>query len=250
MPESARDGSDRNRTVDRFPTERVAILDVGLAALAMASGLTDVTTFLSLGDVFTSAMTGNTALLSIALSQGRIMSAMHSLSAFLGFTLGASLGAAINLRKRQNNVGVPDIVRSLLLTEICCLGVFAVILSSTSPPSESPVLYALILLSAIGMGLQGVVAQQINSPGINTIVFTSTLINIVISLIGRFMCGCDSRSVHPETKRQIWMFLAYTFGAIVAGILAGRTLAVLAWIPMLAVIAALGCCAAAARRTS
>ena len=64
------------------------------------------------------------------------------------------------------------------------------------------------------------------------------------------MGGCESRSVHSETKRQIWMFLAYTFGAIVAGILAGRTLALLAWIPMLAVIAALGCRAAAARRTS
>lgn len=51
--------------------ERIAIIDLALTALALASGVTDVAAFLTLGDVFTSAMTGNTALLGVALSQGR-----------------------------------------------------------------------------------------------------------------------------------------------------------------------------------
>lgn len=242
-------------TLDRSPERprswmQIPILDAGLAALAVASGVTDVTTFLSLGDVFTSAMTGNTALLGIALSQGRLVSAAHSLCALLGFALGAMLGAAINLRKRQNNADVLDVVRLLLLIEICCLGAFAAILTSTGAPPESAVLYALILLSAIGMGLQGVAARQINSPGVNTIVFTSTLVSIVISLTGTMMQRSESRKVSADTKRQIAMFLAYGSGAIVAGILAGSTLSLLAWIPMLAVVAAFGCRAAAARRTS
>jgi uncharacterized membrane protein YoaK (UPF0700 family) len=239
-PRTATNDSDRSPAADHPSTERIAILDVGLAALAMASGVTDVTTFLSLGDVFTSAMTGNTALLGIALSQGRIVSAAHSLSALLGFALGALLAAAINLRQRENGVGALDVLRWLLLIEICCLGAFAAILTWTGPPPETAILYALILLSAIGMGLQGVAARQINSPGINTIVFTSTLISIVVS---------QRSNVHPDTKRQIGMFLAYAFGAIVAGILAGLALSLLAWIPMLAVIAGLGCCSAAARTT-
>jgi uncharacterized membrane protein YoaK (UPF0700 family) len=241
--------SDRSPAADHPWTERIAILDVGLAALAMASGVTDVMTFLSLGDVFTSAMTGNTALLGIALSQGRIVSAAHSLSALLGFTLGALLAAAINLRQRENGVGALDVLRWLLLIEICCLGAFAAILTWTGPPPETVILYALILLSAIGMGLQGVAARQINSPGINTIVFTSTLISIVVSLTGTLVRRSEKSNVHPDTKRQIGMFLAYAFGAIVAGILAGPALSLLAWIPMLAVIAGLGCCSAAARTT-
>ena len=225
--------------------EQIAILDVGLAALAAASGMTDVTTFLALGDVFTSAMTGNAALLGIALSQGRIVPAMHSLCALLGFAFGASLGAAITLRKGKDSAAQIGVVRLLLRMELCCLGSFAAILTFTGPPPESALLYGLILLSAIGMGLQGIAARQINAPGINTIVFTSTLISIVISLTGTFMGRSESRSLHPDTKRQIAMFLAYALGAIVAGILVGSLLSLLAWLPMLAVMAALGCCATA-----
>jgi uncharacterized membrane protein YoaK (UPF0700 family) len=229
---------------------QIAILDVGLACLAVASGTTDVMAFLSLGDVFTSAMTGNTALLGIALSHGRIVPATHSLSALLGFALGASLGAAVNHRRRRDNAAVLNDVRPLLLLEICCLGAFAAILTSTGVPPESTVLYGLILLSAIGMGLQGVAARHLNAPGVNTIVFTSTLISIVISLTGTLMRRAEDRNLHSDTKRQIGMFLAYAFGAIVAGILVGAVLPLLAWIPLLAVIAALGCCTTAATRTS
>jgi uncharacterized membrane protein YoaK (UPF0700 family) len=230
-------------------TDRIAILDVGLAALATASGLTDVTTFIVLGNVFTSAMTGNAALLGIALHQGSITSATHSVSALAGFACGALLGAVINFRKRRSNAGALDVVRLLLLLEIACLIMFGAILTATGPPAESAALYMLILLSAIGMGLQGVAARQINSPGINTIVFTSTFISIVISLTDRLLRRSES-GVHPDTKRQIGMFLAYGFGAIVAGILAGAALSLLAWLPMLAVVVGLVCCTAVARSMS
>jgi uncharacterized membrane protein YoaK (UPF0700 family) len=220
----------------------IGILDIGLVSLAVASGATDVTTFLSIGDVFTSAMTGNTALLGVALSQGRIVPATHPLTALLGFALGASLGAAINLRKRQSNASLFDTIRLLLLMEIGCLALFGAILTSTGPPPESAVLYLLIVLSAIGMGVQGIAARQINAPGINTIVFTTTLISIVIGLSATFMRPPDARGLNPDTKRQIGMFLAYAGGAIFAGLLAGAALSVLAWVPALAVVLALGCC--------
>ena len=227
--------------------ERISIIDLALTALALASGVTDVTAFLTLGDVFTSAMTGNTALLGIALTQGRVLSATHSFSALLGFTLGASLATAIYLPKTRNKVDDLSVIRPLLLVEIFCLGIFAVILTFIGRPVESVSLYGLILLSAIGMGVQGVAARQINSPGINTIVFTSTLINIVISLTGSLIHRSESDRVPFNTKRQIWIFLAYGFGAVVAGMLAGPGLRVLAWVPMVAVLAALGCCEAAVK---
>jgi uncharacterized membrane protein YoaK (UPF0700 family) len=227
--------------------ERIGIIDLALTALALASGVTDVTAFLTLGDVFTSAMTGNTALLGIALSQGRVLSATHSFSALLGFTLGASLATAIYLPKTRNKVGDLSVIRPLLLVEIFCLGIFALILTFIGRPVESVSLYGLILLSAIGMGVQGVVARQINSPGINTIVFTTTLVSIVISLTSALLHRSGSDGVHLNTKRQIGIFLAYGFGAVLAGMLAGPGLRVLAWVPMVTVLAALGCCEAAVR---
>src|SRR6266700_6975786 len=152
--------ADRSNAMARSWMEQIEVLDLGLAALAMGSGVTDVTTFLTLGDVFTSAMTGNTALLGIALSQGRLLSAAHSFSALLGFAIGAALGATIYLGKHPNTPGNIKVIRPLLLIEIFCLGVFAAMLNLTGPPAETGILYALILLSAIGMGIQGVAARH------------------------------------------------------------------------------------------
>jgi hypothetical protein len=59
-----------------------------------------------------------------------------------------------------------------------------------------------------------------------------------------------SHKVHSDTKRQIGMFLAYGFGALLAGIMAGPALPVLAWIPMLAVVTALICCETAIKAES
>ena len=49
------------------PKERVDSGDVGLALLGFASGSMDALAFFNLGEVFPSAMTGNTALLGLAL---------------------------------------------------------------------------------------------------------------------------------------------------------------------------------------
>jgi uncharacterized membrane protein YoaK (UPF0700 family) len=229
--------------------ERIAILDFALTALALASGVTDVATFLTLGDVFTSAMTGNTALLGIALSHGEILAASHSFSALIGFMCGAALGTIVLVLRAETARGLLAI-RPLLAFEIFCLGAFAVILTLVDRPGEAVALYALILLSSIGMGVQGIVARHINSPGINTIVFTTTLVSIVSSLTAALLRRSEGHRLRYATKRQIGIFLAYGLGALVAGILAGPRLPVLAWVPLGAVLAALGCCEAAIRTGS
>jgi hypothetical protein len=73
-------------------------------------------------------------------------------------------------------------------------------------------------------------------------VFTSTLLSIVISLTGALLRRSVSDGVPFHTKRRNWIFLAYGFGAM----LAGPAVRVLAWVPMAAVLAALECCEAAA----
>ena len=67
-----------------------------LISLSFASGCTDVLTFLKLGNVFTSAMTGNTALLAIEIGRSDTAGASRALTALLAFTLGVALAARIN----------------------------------------------------------------------------------------------------------------------------------------------------------
>lgn len=226
---------------------RTAMMDVSLAALAFASGATDVTTFLTLRDVFTSAMTGNTALLGIALSYGDFRGASHSFSALVGFALGVAAGTAISVRGRAGGRADAAPLRILLVIGAACLAAFAAILTATGPSPAATVVYGLIVLSAFGMGLQGVAARHINAPGINTIVFTTTCVTIVSSLTDMLLRRAGRRKVDADTKRQIAMFFAYGCGALLAGLMLGPAFFAVVWIPLAAVLVSLACSEAAAR---
>ncbi|HEY7299355.1 MAG TPA: YoaK family protein [Xanthobacteraceae bacterium] len=229
------------------PDNGAALTALALAALALCSGTMDVASFLMLGNVFTSAMTGNTALLGFALSQGNLLSAAHSFSALIGFIVGAALAAIIGFRLQAQRP--ENLIRALLAIETLCLVAVGVMLTIVGPPGESTAVFWLILVSAVAMGIQGITARYIHSPGINTIVFTSTLISIVISLAELLTRRSANGELTADTKRQIGIFLAYGFGAVLAGLLIAAFLPIVGWIPVAAVLIALGCCEAAGRKS-
>ena len=66
------------------PKEQVDSSDVGLALLGFASGSMDALAFFNLGEVFPSAMTGNTALLGLALGQGHVIAPFHRICRLSG----------------------------------------------------------------------------------------------------------------------------------------------------------------------
>ena len=212
--------------------------DLGLALLALASGSTDVMAFLTLGNIFTSAMTGNMALLAIAIGRGRLIEALLSFLALIGFMFGVAVATAVyNPGKGPARL----VLRPLLLMEIACLAGFAAGWYVVDRSLQSVGLYVLILLSATAMGIQGVSARHINAPGINTIVFTSTLVTIVMSVSG----AVTRPSLHPpvrrNTVRQVGIFLAYGLGGLLAASLIWRGAGIIPWVPLVAVIGAAGC---------
>jgi uncharacterized membrane protein YoaK (UPF0700 family) len=211
---------------------------LALVWLSVTSGCTDVLSFLKFGDVFTSAMTGNTALLAIAIGRGHLLAALHSVTALLGFTLGVA-AAVQNLQDTEQNPRLK--LRRLLLVEIASLAGCAALWSARGASPEGVILYAIILLSAVGMGIQGVAARIIDSRGISTIVFTSVLISIMTSLAG----GSARRSTPfaPVTgiRGHLGAFAAYSLGALLAALLVAECVELLVWIPMIAVTLALGC---------
>ncbi len=221
------------------PTPYFAATDFGLGLLALASGGTDVMSFLMLGNTFTSAMTGNTALLAIAIGQGQLVSALLSFLALVGFVFGVTLATTIY---NPGKGSVRTVLRPLFLLETICLACFVAAWYFVDRQAQGLGLDVLILLSATAMGVQAVVARHINAPGINTIVFTSTLVSIVMSVTG----SVARPSLHPpvgrNTLRQIEIFLAYGLGGLAAAFVAWRHIPVIQWIPFIAVLAAIICC--------
>jgi uncharacterized membrane protein YoaK (UPF0700 family) len=224
-------------------------LAVALLSLSAASGCTDVLSFLQFGDVFTSAMTGNTALLAIAIGQGHLLAAAHSLTALLGFALGVVLAQVL----RDRNAGArdaPGMLRLLLLLEIVCLGGSALLWSASRAGFIGDVVYVVILLSAVSMGIQGVAARIIGHAGVSTIVFTSVLISIFTSLTTWLARPADAPAPPATIATHLGSFAAYALGALLAGVLTVVAAGLLVWLPVAAVAAALGssCLASPAHR--
>jgi uncharacterized membrane protein YoaK (UPF0700 family) len=211
--------------------------NAGLAFLSFASGCTDVLTFLKLGNVFTSAMTGNMALLAIEIGRGQLVSASRALIALLAFALGVALATKMNTVWYER-LHPMRCFRRLLFLELVFLTACAALWSASADPVGSAAGYAVIVLSAVSMGIQAVAAGSISS-GINTIVFTSVLVRIVTSLTaatGRPGGGSQSlANIIPH----LGTFAAYGCGALLAATLVWHFFRILIWIPIVMVIIAL-----------
>ncbi len=207
-----------------------------MALLGFASGSMDALGFLNLRQVFPSAMTGNTALLGLALGQGQWTAASRPFIAFAGFLAGACAAAAGVDRWFDGRLA-PYAVRWLLAVEACLLAVFAVTWQSAVHPMAGAWLYGLIVLASSAMGIQSFAARLVDRPGITTVVFTSTLTAIAIAVTAALL-----RRPHRlpfATKRQLWMFLIYCAGAVVGGLLVSDG-TLIAFLPFVAVVAAAG----------
>jgi uncharacterized membrane protein YoaK (UPF0700 family) len=220
-------------------TERLRYENLSLGSLSFGSGCIDVLSFLGLGEVFTSAMTGNTALLAIAIGQGRILAASRSVCSLLGFTVGVVLAALLYApwTARQN---ARRTLTSILLLEIVFLGGCAALWATSPQPMQGAAIYAVIALASLSMGIQAVGARMINSSGISTIVFTSGLIHIVMSATGR-IAGRGAALKAPSDHGHLLAFAGYGCGALVAAALISDSLRVLIWLPVAAVLVALAC---------
>ena len=217
--------------------EHLDRVDLGLALLAIGAGSMDALGFFALGGALPSAMTGNTALLGLALGQGHFAAAAPPLAAGIGFVLGAALATAL-LQLCLARLSVHRAAGWLLAVEAVLLAGFLLLWLLGGRPASGAGLYVLILLGAGGMGVQSVVARQDDRPGITTVVFTSTLTAIVIALTKALLA--KPHRLGFAAKRQLFVYLGYALGAIAGGILTWSGIEAMAVIPPAATLAALG----------
>lgn len=219
----------------------VTAADLTLAALSFASGSADVFAFLEFHDVFTSAMTGNTALFGLALGHGDLLAAGRSLAALIGFCLGSIAGTILN----DAGAAAPQStrLRRLIGVEIGFLAAVLVVWAIVPHPVYGPPLYALIMAGALAMGMQSVAAREIDLPGINTVVVTNTLTLVMMAIGGVLRLSARERRLRldpfrPITLRQVATLAVYVCGAGLSGFLAVFRSSAIAIPALLAALAA------------
>jgi uncharacterized membrane protein YoaK (UPF0700 family) len=194
-----------------------------LVLTAFTGGLVDVLSFAKLGAIFTSAMTGNLALLGFYAATGAVHSAIKSLSALVGFIIGCAVGT-IQGRRKTNSSAVRRILGlETLIILVCAVGSM---LSSLS--ARSDFMQAEILLLAFAMGLQSIVGARLKQ---TNVVFTTTLIKIVSAAIG----SMREESSASERQRDTAVVVAYLIGALIAGVTIATHFAAALIIPVVAI---------------
>ena len=211
----------------------------GLVWLSLAAGSTDALSFLALRNLFTSAMTGNTALLAVAIGRGEWTAASRALCALAAFSLGVAIGAVLEAAWRGGAARTRTF-HWLVRLELAILVVGAALWSTGPDPLRGPRLYAVITLSAASMGIQAVAALGADSRGISTIVFTTVLVRLVSRAVtGMAEPGPGSPPAPAALSSPLWTFAAYVGGAAVAAGLWPHGPGAIVWLPVAAVSLAL-----------
>ena len=144
-----------------------------LLLLAATSGYVDAVSYLGLGQVFTSNMTGNTVLMGLALGQARWPDALRSGVALGGFLGGVTISASIVRQEKGEDIW-PFRVTAALGLELVALGAFAVVWVFARPDLNAGATPFLIALAALAMGSQSATVRSLGVKGVTTTYITGT----------------------------------------------------------------------------
>ena len=182
--------------------------DALLIALTFAAGVVDAVSYLGLGQIFTANMTGNVVFLALAVGERSVLTALHSVGALIGFSVGAIASGRLLARPRPTGTW-PRRVTWLLWGETACVVAFAAVWALTSGEPNAGLLYLLIALSSFAMGVQNAAARHLAVPGLTTTVIT-------IALTG-FMVDLPALGISGETQRRAGVAVVALFSGAAVG---------------------------------
>ncbi len=190
----------------RAPHERGRITLLVLL-LTLTAAWIDMLSYLFLGRVFASFMTGNFLFIGVGVVQGNSGLVIRALVAVLVFLVGVIFGSFCLERAPQQQTGTAwhNMFARYLLMEWLLLLVYAIIWRVTSNLSQQGGVQILLLgVAALGMGIQGALVWTLKIPGVVADALTATL----ITLGQRLAQGLDHPG--PESREWKWssMFLA------------------------------------------
>jgi uncharacterized membrane protein YoaK (UPF0700 family) len=169
---------------DSEPVTLIRVRNGAAMALAAASGATDAIGYLSLGHVFTSAMTGNLVLLGISLGHRNGLRAGRVLVSLVCFMVGAALGARIGRTPEPADPIWPPAVTAALAIEAPIFLAYAALWWAVDARPDFVAKVALLGLGAIGLGVQSSTMQRFGA-GLNTTFLSGSLTALVGQLATR-----------------------------------------------------------------
>lgn len=231
----------------------VTIRDTLVVLLTLTTGVVDATSFLALGKVFSSVITGNLVLLGMAAGTGGSALAARSGVALAGYSAGVALGAPIATRRHAGaghqegaapaGGAVPGAgpgpgtgawpvgVTLTLVAELCVLAVFTLLWELAGGSPHDGLQLGLIGMLAAAMGMQSAAVRQLGR--MSTTYLTSTLTGVI--------AGIATRSRPASLPRSVGVLAAIVAGAAAGAIVVktGRALLpVVMLLPLCAVIGA------------
>lgn len=169
----------------RDPVRPRAVRNRLVALLAVNSGATDAVSFLALGGVFSSVMTGNMALLGLSVSRLDGALAARSVIALVGYIAGCVVAGRITGSPRRDDPVWPRRITWALGVEFAILAAVSAgwVLAGGRPDgsAEPPLLCA----NAFALGIQSGAIYGLGVSGLSSTYFTGTLTTLVIHTIAR-----------------------------------------------------------------
>jgi uncharacterized membrane protein YoaK (UPF0700 family) len=220
------------------PRRAIRYRDSLVVALTLTTGAVDAVSYLRLGKVFSSIITGDLALLGVAAGQGHGALAVNGGLALAGYGLGALAGGAIAGIPAEGQPPWPLRSTAALAAELLVLAGFGGGWLAAGGHPAGAARLALLGLAAASMGMQSAAVRRLGQ--MSTTYLTATLTGLAQALaVLRWP---------PEWQRGVGTFLALAAGAAcgsAAAVAAPSLVPAAMCIPLAAVVA---CSPPAARR--
>jgi uncharacterized membrane protein YoaK (UPF0700 family) len=154
--------------------------DVLVVILTLTTGALDAVTYLRLGKVFSSVITGNLALLGIAVGEHRGTLALNGGLALAGYAFGVLTGGIVAGTPQQGQPVWPVQVTATLAVELAVLVTFGAEWLAAGSHPAGPSRLALLMLAAVSMGMQSTAVRRLGR--MSTTYLTSTLTGFLTAL--------------------------------------------------------------------
>jgi uncharacterized membrane protein YoaK (UPF0700 family) len=197
--------------------------DILVVVLAFGSGVADVTTFLALGRVFSSVITGNLVILGLAAATTEPNQALRAGLAVAGYAAGTLIGLPIAGRARRASGDRiwPTSVTAALCAEVCLIVAFTAGWEGGRHSYAGQVVLLVVLSAA--MGIQSAAVLRLGD--MSATYMTGTLTGVLAGLV--------RRQRGEGRTRNVSVLVAVVAGAAIGAILI-RT--VPDWLPIAALL--------------
>ena len=200
--------------------QSVRVRDVLVAGLSFASGSIDGLSYLALGGIFASFMSGNTIFLGLRIGAGNISSALQPLDAMIGYIAGVTLAAFMGYSSSNEQEIWPHNATKLVVIEFVLLAMFAIGGFLDGGVPDQVAVYVLIALASIAMGIQSAVVYALHVYGVITTAISATWTGALIGLVDLRKSPPTKRTPEQEhnVSIQIIVLLSFLLGATAGGL--------------------------------